>query len=89
MYPPKYRDYDESSDRTFITQKSSLIGEIIDSDSNLPVFYVDIYYSLSNKSSIANSKGQFSISKSKKPNDFLVFSSFLNSSSLCAKSYYY
>jgi erythromycin esterase-like protein len=76
MYPPKYRDYEEKFDTTFISQESNLNGVIIDSESNSPIPYVDVYYSSNNKSSIANSNGQFTILKSKESDDFLVFSSF-------------
>jgi len=76
MYPPKYRDYNETSQTTSITQESNLSGVVIDSESNLPIPYVDVYYSSNNKSSIANSNGQFTISKNNKSDDFLVFSSF-------------
>ena len=76
MYLPKYRDYDEAFNTTFIAQESSLNGVIVDEESNSPIPYVDVYYSSNNKSSIANSNGQFNISKSKKLEDFLVFSSF-------------
>ncbi|MDC3388795.1 erythromycin esterase family protein [Flavobacteriaceae bacterium] len=76
MYPPKYRDYDEKFDTTFISKVPNLNGVIIDSESNLPIPYVDVYYSSNNKSSIANSKGKFNIPKSKQSDDYLVFSSF-------------
>ena len=75
MYPPKYRDYDKVSDTT-IVKKHMLQGMVIESKSNEPIPYLDVYYSLNNKSSIANSKGEFSIIKSNNANDYLVFSSF-------------
>ena len=77
MSPPIYRDYNkEKTDTIFIAQESNVNGVIIDSESNTPVPYVDIYYSSNNKSAIANDKGQFSITKSANPDNYLVFSTF-------------
>ena len=76
MYPPKYRDYDEKFNTTFIAQESNLNGIVIDSESNIPIPYVDVYYSSNNKSTVTNNNGLFNISKNKKLDDFLVFSSF-------------
>ena len=76
MYIPKYRDYDEKSDITFIAQELNLNGIVIDDESNLPIPYVDVYYNSNNKSTITNNKGLFNIVKSKKTDSFLVFSSF-------------
>ena len=74
MYPPKYRDYNELADTINIAKTNNLEGVIREKKSNLPIPYVDVYYSSNNKSTIANSKGKFSIIKN--PNDYLVFSSF-------------
>ena len=76
MYPPKHRDYDEIIDTSIIAKEIRLKGVVREGGSKLPIPYIDVYYSSNNKSTIANSNGEFSIIKSKKPNDYLVFSSF-------------
>lgn len=76
MYPPTFRDYDETISTTFIAQESNVNGVILNSDSNSPISYVDVYYSSNNKSSITNNNGQFNITKSKNPDDYIVFSTF-------------
>ncbi len=76
MYPPQYRNYDETLNTIFITQDFNFNGHVKESESNEPIPYADVYYSSSNKSSITNGNGQFSISKNENTDGYLVFSSF-------------
>jgi len=76
MYPPKYRDYNKVVETKVIAKKNNLEGIVKEYESNLPIPYVDVYYSSNNKSTIANSNGEFTIEKSKKTDNFLVFSTF-------------
>lgn len=75
MYLPKYRDYNETSETTLIKKDILVDGVVKEKESNTSIPYVDVYYSSNNKSTITNSKGEFSIIKSKNQNDYLIFSS--------------
>lgn len=75
MYPPKYLEYSSNGDEILEENSPTTIsGTIVDFESKKHISYSDIYYNDSNISTVSNSIGQFSISNSKNPNSYLVFS---------------
>lgn len=75
MLPPLYIEYDSQRELLSATNTSNTInGGIADADTSAGIPYADVYYSDTNKSTVTDAAGSFSISKSNNSDAYLVFS---------------
>ena len=75
MYPPQMISYKKTSkNKTEVSDEIKISGVVLDQSKKSPVAYADVYYKLNNKSVVTNEKGEFSISKTQTPIDYLIVS---------------
>lgn len=75
MAPPVYIEYSSERERLSVTNTSTTInGRITDAETAAEIPYADVYYSDTNKSTVTDGTGTFSISKSNNSDSYLVFS---------------
>lgn len=75
MTPPSYIEYGSEREQLSITNKPNTIaGAVLDAETSEEIPYADVYYSDTNRSTVTDGKGAFSISNSDNTDAYLVFS---------------
>ena len=75
MAPPVFIEYGSDRELISVANTSNTInGRITDADTTAEIPYADVYYSDTNKSTVTDATGTFSISKSNNTDAYLVFS---------------
>lgn len=75
MAPPVFIEYGSERELISVANTSNTInGRITDADTTAEIPYADVYYSDTNKSTVTDAAGSFSISRSNNSDAYLVFS---------------
>ncbi|WP_396635984.1 erythromycin esterase family protein [Maribacter sp. R77961] len=75
MAPPVFIEYGSERELISVANTSNTInGRITDADTSAEIPYTDVYYTDTNKSTVTDAAGNFSISRSNNSGSYLVFS---------------
>ncbi|MFD0796131.1 carboxypeptidase-like regulatory domain-containing protein [Maribacter chungangensis] len=75
MTPPVYTEYGSEREQLLISTRPNMIsGAVLDAETSEEIPYADVYYSDTNRSTVTDAKGAFSISSSNNTDAYLVFS---------------
>lgn len=75
MTPPVYTEYGSKREQLLISTRPNMIsGAVLDAETSEEIPYADVYYSDTNRSTVTDAKGAFSISSSNNTDAYLIFS---------------